>query len=65
MVVMMAFAMPIRRPITSTTGVMQLVVQLAQEMICASPSGLFVPCTTVGTSPLLAGAEMMTCRAPA
>jgi hypothetical protein len=32
-VVTVAFLTPILRPMTSTTGVMQLVVQLAQEMI--------------------------------
>jgi hypothetical protein len=43
---MMAFLMPIRRPMTSTTGVMQFVVQLAQEMIRA-PSAWFTPWTNV------------------
>ena len=31
----MAFLIPILRPMISTTGVMQFVVQLAQETICA------------------------------
>jgi hypothetical protein len=31
-------------------GGMQLVVQLAHEMICGSPSGRFTRCTTVGTA---------------
>ena len=47
------------------TGVMQLVVQLAQEMICGAPSGWFTPCTTVGTVSDVVGAERITNEAPA
>jgi hypothetical protein len=47
------------------TGVMQLVVQLAQEMICGAPSGRFTPCTTVGTVSDVVGAERITNEAPA
>ena len=50
---------------TSMTGVMQLVVQLAQEMICGSPSGRFTPCTTVGTVSDVVGADRITYEAPA
>ena len=39
MVVIVAFRIPILRPTTSTTGVMQFVVQLAQEMIFNPASG--------------------------
>ena len=47
------------------TGVMQLVVQLAQDTICGSPSGRFTPCTTVGTVSAVVGAERITYDAPA
>ena len=47
------------------TGVMQFVVQLAQEMICGCPSGRFTPCTTVGTVSDFVGADRMTNDAPA
>ena len=46
----------------AATGV---VVQLAQEMICGSPSGWFTPCTTVGTSSDVVGADRITYEAPA
>ena len=42
-VVMIAFANPMRLPITSTIGVMQFVVQLAHEMMDGLPSGRFDP----------------------
>jgi hypothetical protein len=35
--------MPMRRPMTSTIGVMQFVVQLAQEMTVGVPPGTFTP----------------------
>ena len=38
--VIIAFSMPMRRPATSITGAMQFVVQLAVEMILASPASL-------------------------
>jgi hypothetical protein len=63
-VVMMALRIPIRRPIISTIGVMQLVVQLAHEMISASGSAAFTPCTTV-LMPSFSGAEKMARLAPA
>jgi hypothetical protein len=44
---------------------MQLVVQLAQEMIRGSPSGRFTPWTTVGTVSDVVGAERITYEAPA
>ena len=62
---MMAFLIPIRRPNTSTTGLILLVVQLAQEKICALPASVLTPCTTVGDSLLLVGAEITTVFAPA
>jgi hypothetical protein len=40
---MIALRMPMRRLMTSTTGVMQLVVQLAQEIMRASPGGRLTP----------------------
>ena len=45
MVVMTAFLTPIRRPMISTTGVMQLVVQEAQEIIRSSAPGSVTPWT--------------------
>ncbi len=50
MVVMTAFLMPIRRPMISTTGVMQLVVQEAQEIMRSPASGLVTPWTMQQTS---------------
>jgi hypothetical protein len=47
------------------TGVMQFVVQLAQEMICGVPSGRLTPCTTVGTASDFVGADRITYEAPA
>jgi len=49
----------------SATGVMLLVVQLAQEIINGLPEGRLTPWTTVGTSTLLVGVERMTHVAPA
>src|SRR3954453_4389571 len=52
---------------TCTTGTRQLVVQLALEMMWCLPASYFswlTPMTTVMSSSL-AGAEMMTLRAPA
>jgi hypothetical protein len=40
---MMAFSTPIRRPRISITGVMQFVVQLAQEMMAVAPCGVLTP----------------------
>src|SRR5690606_41915982 len=65
MVVMVARSTPIRRWATSMTGVMQLVVQLAQETIFGWPSARLTPCTTVGTVSDLVGAESTTYEAPA
>ena len=65
MVVITARWTPMWRWAISMTGVMQLVVQLAQEMICGSPSGRFTPCTTVGTVSDVVGAESITYEAPA
>ena len=42
-VVIAAFVKPIRRPITSTIGVIQLVVQLAQEMMDDAPVASLAP----------------------
>jgi len=56
---------PIRLPKTSTTGLILLVVQLAHEKIDVFPSSEFTPCTTVGVSSLLVGAEITTVFAPA
>src|SRR2546425_8858233 len=50
---------------TSTIGVMQFLVQLAQEMMRGAPCGTFAPCTTVSTSPSFDGADRRTNRAPA
>ena len=50
---------------TSTIGVMQFVVQLAQEMMAGVPPGTFTPWTTVSTSSLFDGADRRTNRAPA
>ena len=61
----MAFLTPIRRPRISITGVMQFVVQLAQEMMAVAPCGVFTPWTIVSTSSLFEGADRMTYRAPA
>lgn len=47
------------------TGVMQLVVQLAHEMIRGAPSGRLTPWTAVGTVSDLVGAERITYDAPA
>src|SRR6185437_8168061 len=63
-VVITAFAIPTRRPMTSTMGVIQFVVQLAQEMITGTPLGAFAPWTTVYTSPPFDGADRRTIRAP-
>ena len=63
--VITARSTPRRRWATSITGVMQFVVQLAQEMICGWPCGLFTPCTTVGTVSELVGADRITYDAPA
>jgi hypothetical protein len=38
-----AFLTPMRCPRISITGVMQFVVQLAHEMMDASPCGVFTP----------------------
>jgi hypothetical protein len=65
MVVITARCTPMWQWAISTTGVMQLVVQLAQEMICAAPSEWFTPCTTVGTVSDVVGAERITNEAPA
>jgi len=63
---MVAFLTPIRLAMTSTTGVMQFVVQLAQEMIRAGfARERFTPWITVGMSSFFAGADRMTKRAPA
>ena len=45
---------------TSTIGVMQFVVQLAQEMMAGAPPGTLTPWTTVTTSSLFDGAERRT-----
>ena len=65
-VVSAAFCTPSLRPITSTTGVMLLVVQLAQEKIRVScESGCPTPWTAVAISGLFVGAEITTCFEPA
>src|SRR4030095_4145671 len=64
-VVMVAFRTPSRRPRISITGVMQWVVQLAQEMMVAPSLARFTPWTMVGASPPPIGAERITCLAPA
>src|SRR5215211_9272049 len=64
-VVITARSTPSRRWATSITGVMQLVVQLAQEMTRGRPCGLFTPWTTVGTLSDLLGADRITYDAPA
>ncbi len=63
---MVAFLIPILLPMISTTGAMELVVQLAQDTIRteSSPSVL-TPWTTVPMSSLLAGADRRTNLAPA
>ena len=63
--VITARSTPSRRWATSMTGVMQFVVQLAQEMICGRPCGRFTPCTTVGTVSDFVGADRITYEAPA
>ncbi len=65
MVVMTAFLMPIRRPMISTTGVMQLVVQEAQETIRSSAPGWVTPWTMVQIWPPLGGADSTAYLAPA
>jgi hypothetical protein len=40
---MIAFAMPMRRPMISMIGVMQFVVQLAHEMMVVATPGEFTP----------------------
>ena len=62
---MIAWRTPIRRLITSATGAMQLVVQLAHEIICCPAGAWFTPCTTVATVSARAGAGKLTNRAPA
>ena len=57
MVVMMAFLTPMRRIITSTTGVMQLVVQDAQETIFAPAFRLGHPVDDGADLRPLGGAE--------
>ena len=59
-VVITARSTPSRRWATSITGVMQFVVQLAQEMICGRPCGRLTPCTTVGTVSDFVGADRIT-----
>ena len=56
---------PIRRCKISITGVMQLVVQLAQETICWSWAAWLVLCTTLVTLSVLAGADSSPNLAPA
>ena len=63
--VMIAWRTPIRRLITSATGAMRLVVQLAHEIICCPVGAWFTPCTTVATVSARAGAGKLTNRAPA
>ena len=58
--VITARSTPIRRWAISMTGVMQLVVQLAQEMIRGCPSGRLTPWTTVGTFSDFVGADRIT-----
>ena len=41
--VITAFRNPMRRPMISTIGVMQFVVQLAHETMAGEPSGVFAP----------------------
>ena len=62
---MIALFTPMRRPRISITGVMQFVVQLAQEKIVVPPCGVFTPCTIVSTPSPLDGADKMTYPAPA
>ena len=62
---MIAFFTPMRRPRISITGVMQLVVQLAHEMIAVFPCGVLTPWTIVSTPSPFAGADRMTDPAPA
>ena len=64
MVVMIALVRPIRRPITSITGALQLVLQLAQDTTSASPTS-FTPWKMKGTPSPFAGAERITFPAPA
>ena len=64
-VVIAAFLKPMRRPMTSTIGVMQLVVQLAHEMTVDEVFPEFTPGMTVSTSPSFDGADSRTVRAPA
>ena len=51
MVVMMAFITPILLPMTSMTGAMQLVVQLAQDTNSHEAPGTLTQQTTMGMSP--------------
>jgi hypothetical protein len=63
---MIARSTPMRRAMTSTSGAMQLVVQLAHEMIRTSSfSARFTPGITVATVSVLAGAERIANLAPA
>ena len=64
-VVMTAFFTPMRRPRISITGVMQLVVQLAHEMMAVLSLGEFTPWTMVSTPSPFEGADKMTYPAPA
>src|SRR5690606_18411804 len=59
-VVIAALRNPMRRPMTSTIGVMQFVVQLAQEMMPGSRDGRLAPCTTVSTAAPCDGADSRT-----
>jgi hypothetical protein len=48
----------------SMIGVMQFVVQLAQEMMAGRPPGAFTPWMTVSTPSPFEGADSRTKRAP-
>src|SRR3989339_1332270 len=65
MVVITAFLTPIRRPMISTTGVMQLVVQEAQEIMRSSAEGMVTPWTMQQTCSPLGGADSIAYLAPA